>query len=47
MIMDTDWSPFTVPDDLVLVNSGTLNYWSKIITTEFDRVEEGTRVRIE
>ncbi len=35
------WSPFTLPDDLVLVNSGTLNYWHKIITTELDRVEEG------
>ena len=41
------WSPFNVPDDLVLVNSGTLNYWHKIITTELDRVEEGTRVRME
>ena len=33
--------------DLVLVNSGTLNYWHKIIVTELDRVEEGTRVRME
>ncbi|MBR4742925.1 MAG: hypothetical protein IK082_01895 [Oscillospiraceae bacterium] len=41
------WSPFTVSDDLVLVNGGTLNYWHKIITTELDRVEEGTRVRME
>jgi len=40
------WSPFTVPDDLVLVSSGSLNYWHKIITTELDRVEEGTRVRM-
>ena len=47
MIMDTDWSLFTVPDNLVLVSSGSLNYWSKIITTEFDWVEEGTRVRME
>ena len=44
---DYGWSPFTVSDDLVLVNSGTLNYWHKIITTELDRVEEGTRVRME
>ncbi|MBR6934216.1 MAG: hypothetical protein IKH41_01870 [Clostridia bacterium] len=44
---DYGWSPFTVGDDLVLVNTGTLNYWHKIITTELDRVEEGTRVRIE
>ncbi|MCR5681577.1 MAG: extracellular solute-binding protein, partial [Clostridiales bacterium] len=40
------WSPFTVPDDLVLVSAGSLNYWQKIITTELDRVEEGTRVRM-
>ena len=44
---DYGWSPFTVSDDLVLVNSGTLNYWQKIITTKLDRVEEGTRVRME
>ena len=44
---DYGWSPFNVSDDLVLVNSGTLNYWHKIITTELDRVEEGTRVRME
>ena len=47
MIIDTDWSPFTIGDDLVPVNSGTLNYWHKIIVTELDRVEEGTRVRME
>lgn len=41
------WSPFTVADDLVLVNSGTLNYWHKIIVTKLDRMEEGTRVRME
>ncbi len=41
------WSPFTVPDDLVLVNSGSLSCWQKIITTELDRAEEGTRVRME
>ena len=29
------------------VSTGTLNYWHKIITTELDRVEEGTRVRME
>jgi hypothetical protein len=40
------WSPFTVSDDLVLVNSGTLNYWHKIIVTELDRIGEGTRVRM-
>ncbi len=44
---DYGWSPFTVPDDLVLVNSGSLSYWQKIITSELDRVEEGTRVRME
>ena len=44
---DYGWSPFTISDDLVLVNSGTLNYWHKIIVTELDRVEEGTRVRME
>ena len=41
------WNPFSVPDVLVLVNTGTLNYWHKIIVTELDRVEEGTRVRME
>ena len=41
------WSPFTISDDFVLVNSGTLNYWQKIITNELDSVEEGTRVRME
>ena len=41
------WSPFTVPDDLVLVSTGSLNYWHKIITTGLDQVEEGTRVRME
>ena len=44
---DYGWSPFNVPDDLVLVSAGSLNYWQKIITTELDRVEEGTRVRTE
>jgi len=44
---DYGWSPFAVPDDLVLVSSGSLNYWQKIIVTELDRVEEGTRVRME
>ena len=44
---DYGWSPFTISDDFVLVNSGTLNYWQKIITTDLDRVEEGTRVRME
>ena len=44
---DYGWSPFTVSDDLVLVNSGSLSYWQKIITSELDRVEEGTRVRME
>ena len=44
---DYGWSPFNVSDDLVLVNTGTLNYWHKIILTELDRVEEGTRVRME
>ena len=43
---DYGWSPFTIGDDLVLVNCGTLNYWHKIILTELDRVEEGTRVRM-
>ena len=41
------WSPFNVSDDLVLVNGGTLNYWHKIIISALDRVEEGTRVRME
>ena len=45
--VDYGWSPFTISDDFVLVNSGTLNYWNKIIVTELDRVEEGTRVRME
>ena len=41
------WNPFNVSDDLVLVSTGTLNYWHKIIVTELDRVEDGTRVRVE
>jgi hypothetical protein len=44
---DYGWSPFTVPDDLVLVNSGNLSYWHEIIVTELGRIEEGTRVRME
>lgn len=44
-VAEYGWSPFTISDDFVLVNSGTLDYWHKIITTELDRVEEGTRVR--
>ncbi len=45
--VDYGWSPLTISDDFVLVNSGTLNYWQKIITNELDSVEEGTRVRME
>ncbi len=44
---DYDWNPFTVPDDLVLVNSGNLSYWHEIIVTELGRIEEGMRVRME
>ncbi len=44
---DYGWSPFTISDDLALVNGGTLNYWHKIIINELDRIEEGTRVRME
>ena len=40
-----DWNPFAIGADEVLV-SGGVNYWHKIITSELDRVEEGTRVRL-
>lgn len=41
------WDPFAVGEDDMLLSSGGVNYWHSVIASELDRVEEGTRVRIE
>lgn len=40
------WDPFAVGEDYMLLSGSGVNYWHKIISTELDRVEEGTRVRM-
>jgi hypothetical protein len=40
------WDPFAVGEDLMLLSGGGVNYWHKVIASELDRVEEGTRVRM-
>ena len=41
------WDPFAVGKDLMLLSSGGVNYWHEVIASALDRVEEGTRVRME
>ena len=41
------WDPFAVGEDLMLLSGGEVNYWHSVIASEVDRVEEGTRVRME
>ena len=41
------WDPFAVREDLMLLSGGGVNYWHEVIASELDRVEEGTRVRME
>ena len=41
------WDPFAVGEDMMLLSGGGVNYWHKVIVSELDRVEEGTRVRME
>ena len=41
------WDPFAVGEDLILLSGGGVNYWHKVIASALDRVEEGTRVRME
>ena len=41
------WDPFAVGEDLMLLSGGGVNYWHSVIASELERVEEGTRVRIE
>ena len=40
-------SPFAVGEDLMLLSSGGVNYWHKVIASKLERVEEGTRIRME
>ncbi len=41
------WDPFTVGEDYMLLSGGGVNYWHEVIASSLDRVEEGTRVRME
>ena len=41
------WDPFAVGEELMLLSSGGVNYWHEVIASALDRVEEGTRVRME
>ncbi len=42
-----DWNPFAAGEDDMLLSGGGVNYWHEVIASELDRVEEGTRVRME
>ena len=33
--------------NLMVLSGGGVNYWYSVIASELDRVEEGTRVRLE
>ena len=41
------WDPFAIGEDLMLLSGGGVNYWHSVIASELDRVEEGTRVRVD
>ena len=41
------WDPFAVGEDLMLLSGGGVNYWHEVIASELDRIEAGTRVRME
>ena len=41
------WDPFTVREDYMLLSGGGVSYWHLVIASELDRIEEGTRVRME
>ena len=34
-------------ENLMLLSGGGVNYWHSVIASELDRVEEGTRVRVD
>ena len=41
------WDPFAVGEDDILLSGGGVNYWHEVIASALDRVDEGTRVRME
>ena len=42
-----DWNPFAAGEDDMLLSGGGVNYWHSVIASALDRIEAGTRVRME